>query len=419
MAMNQKISDLTAAGEQVYHLGFGEARFPVHPKILAAFHAHATERSYSPVIGLPELRANVAEYYKRKFNIQAVPNRVMIGAGSKSLLYAAMAALEGDVLLPVPSWVSYDTHAYLTGKQVTWVDTRPEDNYCLTAEGLEAGLKLARANGQIPRIIVLNSPSNPTGAMIPPQMMADLMVVAKREDLVIISDEIYAETAYGDIPHASPAHYYPERTIITGGLSKHLSLGGWRLGVAIIPNNDFGAELYRYMTSIASNIWTTASAPIQYAAIVAYSNDPDLDEYVKICTTINGYVTGYLYDTLTEAGVPCAVAAGGFYVYPDFAPWREVLAAKHDVHTSADLANFLLAENHLATLPGSDFGAKPSDLTLRLATSYLYALTEAEAENLLTVYQQNLPREEFLRQACPNVVATCESFKSLVAGLKK
>src|SRR5262245_31519526 len=113
MAMNTKINQLMAQGRQVYHLGFGESRFPVHPKILNAFKEHATARSYLPVAGLPELRTNIAAYYRRKFQIEVEASQVIVGTGSKSLLFAAMQALEGDVLLPSPTWVSYDTQAYL------------------------------------------------------------------------------------------------------------------------------------------------------------------------------------------------------------------------------------------------------------------------------------------------------------------
>jgi aspartate/methionine/tyrosine aminotransferase len=417
MAMNAKIGRLRAEGHQVLHLGFGEARFPVHPKILAAFREHATARSYLPVAGLPELRARIADYYRRKFQIQAEAGQVMIGSGSKSLLFAAMQALEGDVLLPAPTWVSYDVQAYLTGKKVSWIPTHLEDNHCLTPEGLKAGLKAARDAGQTPTILVLNSPGNPTGVIYPAPLLTELAEVARTEGMVVISDEIYGLTSYGDIPFTSMALYYPEGTIVTGGLSKHLSLGGWRFGVAVLPPGDFGAELYRYMAAVASNVWTTVTAPVQYAALIAYGADPEIDAYVETCTTIHGYVTGYLYQLFHSLNVPSPTPSGGFYVYPSLAPWREALARKHNVHTSLDLANFLLDEEHMATLPGSDFGADPGDLTLRVATSYLYALTDEAGEAILATYQKNLPPEQFLREACPYVIEAGERFRALVESL--
>jgi aspartate/methionine/tyrosine aminotransferase len=417
MALNAKISQLLAAGQPVYHLGFGEARFPAHPKILAAFRENAAARSYLPVAGLPELRTRIADFYRRKFQIEVEAGQVIIGSGSKSLLFAAVQALTGDMILPSPSWVSYDAQAHLTGKAVTWTKTRLEDNHCLTPAGLQASLQAARAAGHNPSILVLNSPNNPTGVIYPPNLLAGLVEVARTEGLVIISDEIYSLTGYGETPFTSLARYYPEGTIVTGGLSKHLSLGGWRFGVAILPPGDFGAQLHRSMAAVASNIWTTVAAPMQYAAMVAYSDDPDIEAYIEICTAIHGYVTGYLYEVMQNLAVPCPAPSGGFYVYPSFAPWREALAQKHNVRTSQDLAHFLLDEEHIATLPGSDFGADPHDLTLRLATSYLYALNDEEAEAMFEVYRQNLPRDQFLQAAAPKVIEVGERFKALVESL--
>ena len=417
LAINTKVNQMIADGQSIYHLGFGEARFPVHPKILAAFQDHATARSYLPVTGLPQLRGQIANFYRRKFQLEVDASQVIVGSGSKSLLFAAIQALVGDLLLPSPSWVSYDKQAYLTGKAVIWIPTHLTDNYCLTPASLKAGIESAKADGQNPKILVLNSPNNPSGVMYPPKLLSALADIAREEELIIISDEIYALTAYGDIPHISMARYYPEGTIITGGLSKHLSLGGWRFGLAIVPPGEFGEQLYHYMAAVASNIWTTPASPVQYAALAAYADDPEIDAYIDTCATIHGYVTRYLYNLMRVLNVPCPQPAGGFYLYPSFAPWRETLAQKHNVQTDQDLAHFLLDEEHIATLPGSTFGADPKKLTLRLSTSYLYALTDEEGEAMLSTYQENLPPNQFLQKACPKVLEVGERFRVLVESL--
>jgi aspartate/methionine/tyrosine aminotransferase len=384
---------------------------------LAAFRKYAIARSYLPVAGLPELRARIAGYYRRKFKIEAEAGQVIVGSGSKSLLFAALQALKGDLILPSPTWVSYDQQAFLTDKAVSWIPTDLEDNYCLTPAKVKTGLKLAREKGQSPRILILTSPHNPTGVMYPPSLLSELADIARAEELVIISDEIYALTAYGDTPHFSMAQVYPEGTIVTGGLSKHLSLGGWRLGMAILPPGEAGIELHRYMTAVASAIWTTAAAPVQYAALVAYSDDPDIDAYVETCAAIHGYVTHYLYQLFQTLNIPCPQPSGGFYLFPSFAPWRAALAQKHNVHTSHDLAHFLLDEEHIATLPGSDFGTGPQDLTLRLSTSYLYALSDEAGQAMLATYQKNLLPDQFLKETCPRVIEVGERFKALVESL--
>lgn len=416
LALNTKVNEMVASGQPVYHLGFGESRFPVHPKILDAFRKHATVRSYLPVAGLRELRENVAAYYRRKFGIAAHADRVLVGAGSKSLIFAALYALEGDLLLPQPSWVSYETQAYLAGKSVTWMPTHIENDYCLTAEGLRQGIESAREAGQSPQILVLNSPNNPSGVIYAPDTLAQLAEVARAEDIIIINDEIYGLTAF-EVNHTSIAPFYPHRTVITGGLSKHLSLGGWRLGVAVLPEGPLGVDLFGYMSAVAGAIWTTPTAPVQYAAVVAYSDDSELDAYVQTCTKIHSYVTQYLYGVMRALNVPCPKPSGGFYLYPSFDPWRDTLAQKHGVHTSQDLAHFLLEEEQIAALPGSDFGDAPHHLRLRLATSYLYGLNDTQAEEVLAIYQQGLSPLEFVERACPRLVEVGERFRSFVRGL--
>jgi aspartate/methionine/tyrosine aminotransferase len=172
------------------------------------------------------------------------------------------------------------------------------------------------------------------------------------------------------------------------------------------------------MPAVAGAIWTTAAAPVQYAAVVAYSDAPEIDEYAATCTTIHGVITGYLYESLNALGVPCPKPSGGFYVYPSFAPWREALARKHNIHTSQDVANFLLDEEHIATLSGSDFGADPQDLTLRLSTSYLYGFTDEAGEEMLATFNQHLPTEKFLQKACPGVIEVVERFRAFVESLE-
>ncbi|RME99017.1 MAG: aminotransferase class I/II-fold pyridoxal phosphate-dependent enzyme [Chloroflexi bacterium] len=419
LALNAKISELRAGGHQVYHMGFGEAKFPVHPKVMTAFQEHAAARSYLPVTGLPQLRQKVAEYYRRRFGIPAQAEGVVIGSGSKTMLFAAMYALQGDVLLPSPTWVSYETQAQLSGKSVTWIPTTLENNYCPTANGLKAALSAARAAGQSPQILVLTSPGNPTGSVYPPELIKELTDVARQEELVIISDEIYALTTYGEEPFVSVAQYYPERTIVTGGLSKHLSLGGWRLGVAIMPPGEIGRELNNYMAAVAGAVWTTASAPVQYAAVVAYSDDPDIDAYAEKCTQIHGAVTTHLHDSLTALNIPCSKPGGGFYVYASFAPWREALAQKHNIHTSEELAHFLLDETHVAALPGSVFGAAPQDLSLRLSTSYLYAFTDDEGWEMLNNFDPARPRDEYVAQYCPGLTEACRHISAFIESLDK
>jgi aspartate/methionine/tyrosine aminotransferase len=382
LAINEKVQALWAAGQEVYHLGFGESRFPLHPLLAEALATHACCTAYLPAQGLPELRVAVAAFYRRHFDLDVTPDRVIIGPGSKPLLFALMQALVGDVLLPIPSWVSYAPHARMSGKRVFPIPTDPADGYALHLAQVANVLAAARRAGGDPRLLVLNSPSNPTGRMLTPEQVAELAAFCRQEGLFILSDEIYALTAHGHVRHVSPAWHYPEGTAVVGGLSKHLSLGGWRLGVAVLPPGSFGRSLMAAVRAVAAEVWSSPTAPVQYAAITAYGDNPVIWDYIQTCTRLHALRTHFLWRELSALGIPTARPEGAFYVFVHFDPYRQALA-RCGVTTSAELAAYLLEHYHLATLPGSAFGAAADHLALRLSSSYLDMETTERAQALL------------------------------------
>lgn len=231
-------------------------------------------------------------------------------------------------------------------------------------------------------MLLINSPNNPTGQMFPAPFLEELAAFCRRHGILVLSDEIYALVPHGHQSHISLAHYYPEGTVVLGGLSKHLSLGGWRLGVSILPAHGAGEKLMGALRVIASEIWSTPAAPVQYAAVVAYGDDPEITAYVEDCARIHAVRTQHLWGWLVEMGIPCGQPTGGFYMFPNFDRWRAALSAR-DVRTADDLAAYLLDTYQIATLPGTAFGAPPEDLSLRLATSYVDMETDVQAQSLL------------------------------------
>ena len=379
LAMNEAVAARRAAGhDNIIHLGFGEASFPLHPLLAEALARAAHHTGYAPVLGLPKLRAAIADYLGRTRDLSYSRDNIAIAPGSKPLLYALVQLLDGDVLLPAPSWVSYAPHARLAGRRVYLVNTDPHDHHRLTPGALTEALKRAQNEGADARILIVNTPSNPTGGMFSREDVEAIANWSREHNITIISDEIYAELAHGWREHVSPARFYPEGCIVTGGLSKAFSAGGWRLGYAAIPPGTAGKQLMSSLQALASEIWSSASTPIQQAAITAYSANADLATYVQSCAHLHGYTTSRLYETLTQLGVECPRPAGGFYLYPDFAPCRSTLE-KHGITTAEQLARFLLDEWDVATLPGTAFGDQPDALRLRLATSMLYTPVEAQS----------------------------------------
>lgn len=426
LAMNELVAQRRAAGRETIHLGFGEATFPLHPLLRTALAEAATHTAYAPVAGIPALRKVIAAYLSRTRELSYSSEHIIVAPGSKPLLYSLLHILEGDVLLPVPSWVSYAPQARLAGRRVFNVQTDPRDFHRLTPQSLDAALALARKEGANPRILIVNSPSNPTGSMFDIADVEALAAWARGESITIISDEIYAELAHGWRPHVSPARFYPEGCIVTGGLSKAFSAGGWRIGYAALPPTTQGAQVARALRTLASEVWSAAATPMQDAAVVAFTPNAELETYVKRSARIHAHVTYRLYTTLTQLGVPCPRPAGAFYLYPDFAPWQAALAEK-SVNTGEELARYLLNEWDIATLPGVVFGEEPTALRLRLATSMLYDPEDANSAEereaalwqLLTRADTLPPPEQTDEQSLslPALARTQTQFKEVIAHL--
>lgn len=371
LALNEIVAKRRSEGRETIHLGFGEAAFPLPPLLRTALAEAATHTGYAPVFGIPALRQSIAAYLTRTRGIMCSTDQIIVGPGSKPLLYALLQILEGDVLLPVPSWVSYAPMTHLAGRHVISVPTEPEDHHRLTPQALSLALTQARKDGADPRILLINTPSNPTGSMFDPADVESLALWAREAGITLISDEIYAELAHGWREHVSPARFYPEGCIVTGGLSKAFSAGGWRIGYAALPTTIAGKQAMTALRALASEIWSAAATPLQEAAIGAFTAIPSIEQYVRHSALVHGYVASQLYDTLRELGIACPRPAGGFYLYPDLSPWRPKLLER-GIRTSQELAHYLLEEWGIATLPGFVFNEEPLILRLRLSTSHLF-----------------------------------------------
>jgi len=217
------------------------------------------------------------------------------------------------------------------------------------------------------------------------------------------------------VDHVSIAKYYPEGTFVLGGLSKHLSLGGWRLGVAILPGDDSGKQLMAALQTIASETWSSVSTPVQYAAIQAYGEHADVDAYIKKCSLIHGIRTRYLYRALSSLGVECTYPEGGFYVTVNFDKWATGLNYR-GVSTSSELAQLLLSRHHIATLSTDSFGIPEQTLSLRLAASYIDMETEEDSDRLIALHDSGISEDEFMsEQHHPNMNACISELANFVA----
>lgn len=364
LAINEMVTAMRTSNQDCIHLGFGQSPFPVHPLIAEALSQHNDKNMYLPCAGLPDLRDAALTYWSSYAGFNASNCTCIIGPGSKELLFDAQYAIDGDLLLPTPSWVSYAPQAAMLGDDIIAVPADQDHQFTILPEALERAIQVARKAGKNPRKLILNYPNNPSGVSLSALALRDIARVCRQHNIIVISDEIYGKVTFSG-EHLSIAHYYPEGTIITGGLSKHLSLGGYRIGFAIIPNqlND----VTEAMVGIASETFSSVSSPIQYASLQAFSHSPDLEDYIRECTNIYHWLAQAARMCLNQAGINYPEPEGGFYLFPDFTPYAAALQQTYQISGSEDLARCLLKEAGVATLPGSGFGDDPKHLTLRLA----------------------------------------------------
>ena len=383
LAANEILIRRRQAGEPVLPLSFGESGLPVHPLLRGALTHAAGNNSYGPVAGLPDLREAAAGYWDRR-GLPTGQESVISGPGSKSLLFGLLLAIGADVAVPQPSWVSYAAQATLAGARPHFVPTPPGEGGICDPASLVRVLEGARAAGRRIGAVLVTVPDNPTGRLGDPATVQDLADVAARYDLVVISDEIYRDLVFDSAAAlASPVDFDPERTVVTTGLSKNLALGGWRIGVARVPDGPLGRTLHDQLIGIGSEIWSSASGPVQEAAAFAFGEPPELAERIARSRSLHEAVCRAVADRFAAAGVIVPEPQAAFYLYPDFDPWREHLARQHGVTTGPGLAALLLERYGVGVLPASAFGEDEAVLRVRVATGLLYGDTDAERERAL------------------------------------
>ena len=396
LAINERSDQLIGEGREVFKLGLGQSPFPVPEVVVEALRKAAPEKDYLPVRGLRPLRETVTEFLHRRHGIERARRQVLVGPGSKELIFITQLAYAGELLVPSPSWVSYAPQARIIGRRVTWLPTDLAHEWKLQPETLEAH---CAANPGLPRLLILNHPNNPTGVNCSHAELAALADVARRHQVLVISDEIYA-----DLDHegrtASIAHHYPEGTVVSTGLSKWCGAGGWRLGLFSFPEEL--EWLCGAMAAIASETYTSVSAPIQYAAIRAFEGGPQIEGYLESCRAVLRTLGRHCDAQLRRAGCGLPGLDGAFYLFPDFSAHRARLAAK-GVTDSASLAERLLEDTGVATLPGSVFGRPRDELTLRLS----YVNFDGRAA-LAAVAAGEPVDEDFIRRRCPATVTAIE-----------
>ena len=349
LLINETSRKLEEQGKKIYKFGFGQSPFKVPEDIVKELKNNAHQNKYLPMQGLSELRNAVAKYTSNKKNYNYKSENVIIGPGSKELMFLLQVIFDGEIILPAPSWVSYAPQAILGRNKIQILQTKRENNWFPKAAEIEE-LILKDKNKNY--LLFLNSPNNPSGQIC--ENLEEISIVANKYNLIILSDEIYSELTFEN-NYKSISNFCPEKTIISTGLSKWCGAGGWRLGYFLIPENFL--EIKNMINVLASETFSAVSAPIQYAAIKAYENDHS--NYINKSRNILNAVGNYVYENLRSNKILINKPQGGFYLMPEF--------LNKKFNSSSEMCDNILKDTGVALLPGSDFGFDQSRMLARLS----------------------------------------------------
>jgi aspartate aminotransferase len=363
LQINQLSLSRAANDQPVFKFGFGQSPFPVPVEITNELSDAAYRKEYMSVQGHLPLREAIANFHKEKEGKNWQAENIIVGSGSKILLFCVMAAFEqAEILLPAPSWVSYEPQGQLAGHKVTWLTTTFGEKWHLTPDLLDQYCS-RRENPDIPLILVLNYPSNPTGQTYDIKELTALAQVMKKHNVIVIADEIYSLLSY-EKDYSSIADFYPEGCIVSSGLSKWCGAGGWRLGFIYIPPQI--ENLISTVIGVASETYSCAPSPIQIAATKAYDYTSNTDIFLTKQIELLSEISLYCTEKLNDIFVKVHAAQGGFYLFPDFSFYADELKNR-GIESSEQLTTALMEETGIALLPGSAFGMSAQSLTTRLA----------------------------------------------------
>lgn len=361
LAVTNKANELKAAGKDIIGLGAGEPDFdtPAHIKQAAIKAINEGQTRYTAVDGTPALKKAIIEKFKRENNLSYAPSQILVSSGGKQSFFNLSLAMinPGDeVIIPAPYWVSYPDMVKIAEGTPVIIETGIENRFKATAEQIENAITAKT------KVVVLNSPSNPTGiAYTHEELEAIGAVLRKHPQIFVVTDDMYEHILWTGKPFVNILNACPDlydRTFVLNGVSKAYSMTGWRIGYAAGPE-----KIIKAMTKVQSQS-TSNPCSVSQAAAVEALNGPQ--ECVAEMVVAFKKRHDYLVDALNSLpGVECIKGDGTFYAFPNF---QGAIDANPNINNDIEMAEYILNEGGLALVPGSAFGA-PGCMRLSFATS--------------------------------------------------
>jgi aspartate aminotransferase len=381
----------------MYGFAFGQSPFPVPKPVQDALVQHASKGTYAGVSGIPELREAISQYNKRNFGFDADPRRIYVGPGTKELIFNLLEILHGTVILPTPAWLGYLPQIRFLKKNYHMLHVR--SNGKITPNDLEH-LILRLHDRQ--KILILNNPNNPTGLVYSQLELEEITDVCRKHEVLVISDEIYAQTTYDINKFVSMGRIYPEGTFVTNGLSKSHAAGGYRLGYVIFPQHTY--ELRQQFKKILATEYTATSTPIQYAAIAGFQESREMDEYLEIARKIHQIMGDYTYQTLNKIeGVKTTKPESTFYLLANFNAYSDYFLANKISNSQKFSESLIQHPYHTALVGGDSLVLERTDFSARIA------FVDYDGKRAMKNYVDSPPktsseRIEFVKNNAPKIV---------------
>ncbi|TYB30916.1 MAG: pyridoxal phosphate-dependent aminotransferase [Candidatus Mcinerneyibacterium aminivorans] len=344
LAMNQKVSELKEEGKDIISLGVGEPDFPT-PQYIKNAAIKALEKDmtkYTTSSGTSDLKKVIKQKFKDEYGLDYNLENILVSAGAKHALWNSIFTLlneNDEAIIFSPYWVSYPEQVKTAKANPVIIKTDPDNDFEPDIE------KLKKKINSKTKLILLNTPNNPSGAVYSEETIKEITDIARKNDLWIISDEIYEKIVYKDVEHHNVAKYYPEKTILINGVSKAYSMTGWRIGFALGPK-----EIISQMGKLQGQVTSCPNSIAQYASQIAISDEQNevTDMYIEFQKRRD-----YIVKRLNKMnGIICKVPKGTFYIFCDVSQ----LIENKGFDNSDDVVHFFLEEANVATVSSEAFG---------------------------------------------------------------